>query len=413
MHTRGIFRLVDDPHWQRLTSFSLILFFILLSDALLSYWVPNFLQRVLGSAFLMGLTMSFSSLIGLGADVVFPELLNGTRVRSLQFKAILTSLIFIFLLAFALRIPFIFIILMAMAAWGIYYEFLGFASQQFMSDTLPVKMHSAGWAIFDTFKNLAYFIGPLIATAIILRGEWVLLGLAMLFVLIGFLFLSLVGKHHERSLTIEPSQINVWKEFSHWKSLFVRVWPVIFLSLFMGLIDAAFWTTGAVWTANLSEKSFIGSLILPAYQLPTLFMGFVIARLKIYEHKKKIAAASLLVSGLFLALLYLNLSVFLYVAIVFFSSIALSFTFPLTEAIYTDLVARMGIERKHLVGLSSSTMSLAYIISPTVAGFFAESIGEKDTLAFIGLGSAVIALVLFLTTPRKLHLPQADMSNWH
>jgi hypothetical protein len=73
-----------DPVWARVTSVAIAMFFISFSDAILSYWVPGFMQNALGSALLMGLVMSFSSIVGLAADIVFPQLLANISVRKLE-----------------------------------------------------------------------------------------------------------------------------------------------------------------------------------------------------------------------------------------------------------------------------------------------------------------------------------------
>lgn len=402
-----------DPAWNRLTSFSLILFFILLADALLSYWVPNFLQDSLQSAFTMGLVMSFSSVVGFAADLMFPQVLRGYTVRKLLLSGITVSLCFIVTMALGVTTPNLFVFLIAMAIWGVYYEYLGFATQQFVSDAIPLKMHTTGWAVIDIFKNLAYLIGPIAAGWFLLRGEYNFLLITAVILALAFVIFSFTGRHHhERPLSIEPADINIWRELAHWRILFTRVWPVVFISLFMGLIDATFWTTGAVWTGNLAEESVIGSLILAAYQLPSLFMGIIIAKWKIYDKKKFTAEKFLLLSGLTLCLLAFDLPVILYVLIVFVSSIFLAVTFPLSEAVYTDLTSRMGVERKHLVGLSSSTMSLAYIISPAIAGYVSSLVGEKSTFVVIGSLTVLVSLILLMVTPKKLHLPQGEIAKW-
>jgi len=401
-----------NPLWFKLSSFSLILFFILLGDGILSFWVPNFLQETLGNPFLMGITMSFSSFVGFGADILFPQLLKKYSVGKLLLAAIAASLIFVVNLAIGVSYPTWIVLLSAMAIWGIYYEFLGFASQQFVADTVPKEYRTRGWALMSIFKNLAYFVGPLLAGLLILKGEHVLLGVAALFTMIGFLGINLSKSKHEVRSGLVLSEINILREISHWKVLLKRVWPIVFLSLFGGLIDATFWTTGAVWTESLAKTSFWGVFLLPAYQLPFLFVGMIMAKLNIVEGKKRIADKFLLFSGLSLVFLFFKLPVIVYVIIVLISSIFLAITHPLIEAVYTDITARLGTERKHLVGLSNSTTSLAYIISPTVAGFIASLFGEQMTLVLVGGIAVLVAFFLMLVTPKKILLPESEITKW-
>ena len=180
----------------------------------------------------------------------------------------------------------------------------------------------------------------------------------------------------------------------------------------MGIIDATFWTTGAVWTEALSTRNFWGSLFLPLYTLPSLFMGIVIARWGIVSGKKRLSEKFLLFSGLFLVLLGVSSSIFLQLFFVFISSILLSAAFPLVDAVYSDIVARMGRERRHLIGLSRSTISIAYIVGPILAGFIANAVGASLTFSVVGFFAFLVSVILLLTTPKKLRLPQVEIHEW-
>lgn len=402
-----------DAVFPRVLSLSVILFFIFLGDAILSYWVPNFLQDSLnGSAFIMGLVFSFSSIIGLITDLAFPSLLRSFTVKKLILSAGILGISFLLVLILGVKVPSIWIFLLAMAIWGVYYEFLGFGSQQFVADSVPLKFRPSGWAILGTFKNLAYFLGPFMAGWLLIAGKFTLAGTVGFLVILGIVILSLVGKKHERPISIEISEVNLWRELSHWKVLFTHVWPILIISIFLGLIDATFWTTGAVWMETLSKGSFWGNFLLPVYQMPALFMGFVVTRWGIYRGKKKMALKFLIISSIFLITLVFNMPIPFYIISVFMSSLMLGVTYPLIDAVYSDIVARMGRERKHLVGLSNSTTSIAYIIGPIMAGFITNLVGSKLTFVVIGVATLIIALVLFFVTPKKLKLPQEEIQNW-
>jgi MFS family permease len=402
-----------DPHLQTAASFSLILFFIFLADAILSFWVPNLLQSSLNdNSFLMGIVFSFSSLVGFLADLLFPQILKSLSVRKLIALSIFVSLAFILSLFIGSKYPFIAIFLLAMAIWGIYYELLAFASHQFIADTMPATDRTSGWAILGIFKNLAYLLGPIFAAWFLFRGEIYVILFSTIFVLIGSMTFFLTRKKHERPISFEMSEVSLWKELSHWKVLIKRVWPVITISLVIGFIDSVFWTTGAVWTESISRDSFWGGLILPAYQLPSIFIGLFIARLKIFKGKKRLALKFLMASGFMLSLIYFEVPIFSYIVLILSSSIMLSFVYPLVDATYADIIARMGVTRKHLVGLSSSAISLAYIVGPLLAGYIASIFGERKTFALVGVVTVLTAFVLSFITPRKLLLPRTEMEKW-
>lgn len=410
---RFIGEIAKDDIFPRVISLSLILFFIFLGDAILSFWVPNFLQESLsGNSFLMGLVFSFSAIVGLFTDLIFPSLLKSFSVNKLVLSAGIFGLSFLGLLILATKLPFVWVFLLAMAIWGIYIELLGFASQQFIADSVPLKLRASGWAIFGTFKNLAFFLGPFIAGWLLIQGKYTLAGVVTFFITIGIIILVLTGKKHERPISIELSEVNLWKELSHWKVLFVHVWPIVIISIFLGLIDATYWTTGAVWMETLSQKSVWGNFLLPVYQMPALFMGFVVTKWGIYKGKKRTALKFLIMASLFLILMVFDLPVPIYILCVFMSSLMLGVTYPLIDAVYSDIVARMGRERKHLVGLSNSTSSLAYIVGPIIAGLITRIVGSKLTFVVAGIATLIIAIILMFITPKKLKLPQTEIKTW-
>jgi MFS family permease len=232
------------------------------------------------------------------------------------------------------------------------------------------------------------------------------------FMISGITILTLVSKKHERPISIQISEVNLWRELDHWRVLFVHVWPIIILSIFIGLIDATFWTTGAVWMKTLSEESVWGNFLLPVYQMPALFMGFVVAKWGIYKGKKKMAMKFLALSSIFLILLVFNLPIPIYILCIFMSSLMLGVAYPLIDATYSDIVARMGRERKHLVGLSNSTSTIAYIIGPVVAGYSSGIVGSKATFAMVGAATLVVSVILFFVTPKKLKLPESEIETW-
>lgn len=400
-----------DGVWSKVAGLAFILFFALLSDAILSDWIPVYMQSVLGSAFLMGMVMSFSSVVGLTADFIFPQILKGTTVRKLMFLAIFSSVVFSLVALWSTYMPFIFIFLVAMTVWGFYYEFLGFASQQFVAETAGIHERSAVWGVMGAFRSLAYFLGPLLGGVLMVKGDRVVVIVAGTIAIFSYIML-LSLRVKSRPVKVGVREINFAAEASHWRVLFVHVWPMLLASLVLGLVDATFWTTGTVLTETLSKESSWGGLFLPTYMLPSLFVGFIIARWGIFQGKKKWAEIFMFFSGVILMLLFYQSSVIYQLLIVFLSSVLLSLSYPLIEAVYSDIVVRMGRERKHLLGLSNSMVSVAYIVGPILSGLIASLAGERMTFVVMGALMAVVSVFLLLTTPRKLKLPQKEMATW-
>ena len=86
--------------------------------------------------------------------------------------------------------------------------------------------------------------------------------------------------------------------------------------------------------------------------------------------------------------------------------------FPMTEAVYSDVIARMGHEKKHLMGLTSSMGSLAYIIGPITAGLLSSKWREGGAMAVVGVMALVLGAWLLAVTPKKLKLPQNEIKEW-
>jgi MFS family permease len=361
----------------------------------------------------MGLIMGFSSLVGLGADFILPQILKGITVKKLMTRAILASITCSLLLLIAIKIPIVIFLLGAMAAWGIYYELIAFSNHQLVATYVPKYGHASAWGWIMMFNSISDFIGPMLAVWLIAAGSQQLVLFAMSFTLIA-LFIALATKrHHDRPLEVELHHINFGAELKKWASLSRHVWQILILSLTLGIIDSVFWTTGTVWSEALSQQNFWGGMLLPFYSLPSIPLGLFLAKKKIISGKKKYAEILTLIAGLTLMSLTFINSLAGILLIILLSSILLSIAFPLADAVYSDIIARMGKQDQHLIGLSNSTFSIAYIIGPVLAGLTAQFFGEQKTFAVLGLVVTLISAFLLLTTPKKLKLPQTEIREWN
>lgn len=389
----------------------IILFFVMLSDALLSAWVPGFLQDKLGGSLLMGLVISFQSIVGLAADLIFPELLKVTKLKRMLFYGAGLSVVYIALMYFSTFRPVILVFLAAMAVWGLYYEVLGFAGAQFVADTAAADERTKVWAVIGVFKSLAYFLGPVIVSLLVFRGNRVILVTAFLLTLVSVLLVTM-RKEVKKEKAEEIPRVDVIKEASHWRVLIAHAWPVLLITLILGLIDAVFWTTGAVLGEKLGRTDPWGSLFLPAYMFPSLFVGFLMARWGLSVGKKKWGEVFVLLGGGFLFFLGARLPVWGYLGLVVVSSIMLSAAYPLIDAVYSDLIVRLNLEGKHLMGLTGSVVNLAYILGPAAAGYLSSVAGELVTFQLTGVLTIVVMVFLLIVTPRKIRLPQHEISKW-
>lgn len=400
-----------DPVWLKLGAYLSIMFFIYLSDATLSDFIPGFLEERLGSSLAMGLVMSTSSIAGILLDLMFAQLFRGTTVKKMILIAIGGGMLFVTLLMSVTYWPWIFLMIMSMAMWGLYYEFFGFASQQYVSEIATPEKRPSMWGMLEVIRSLAYTIGPIVGTWLILSGERHLLMFVFGILCFALAMFSIV-RITSKPVVVEMEELSLKKEFGHWMVLWRHVWPLLLMSLMIVIIDSAFWTVGTIINDELSHVSRIGGLFVSVYMAPSMFVGFVINRIGIHDHKKRWAQIFMLFGGIVLAMLPSFNSVYWYLGVVLLFSTLTAMSWPLIDATYTDLVVRMGRERKHMIGLCSSVNSLGYIIGPILAGWLSGIVGNFETFAYYGVAIAILSCVLIIVTPRKLKLPQAEIQTW-
>jgi len=402
--------------WGRLAVMLSILFFLYLGDAIVSDWVPAYMQSTLGGSLLMGLMMSFSSLVGFVADLVLPQLFRRVAERRMVMLAISSVFMIAGVFLWTTHFPLVALFLLGMGIWGLYYEFLNFGLSSYVAKNTSIATRSGVWSIMGAVGSIAYCLGPLIGNMLFAwKGNLAIIFAYASLALVSYMVWLAVGYRREKK-NVEGERksagINILEEIGHWRALFKHVWPILLVSYLLGVVDATFWTTGVVLSDALLKKNWIGGLFLSAYTLPAILLGFLVARLGIYKRKKKLAEFFLLMASLLMAGLGTVNSTAAMVVLALLTGAMMSTAWPLTSAVYSDILARMGREQKHLTGMSSSMVNLSYITGPVVAGLIANTLGEKKTMMWVGVFVALVALVLLFVTPRKLKLSQIEMAEW-
>ncbi len=398
---------------NKLMSFLGVLFFLFLADAMLSDWIPGFVQEITKSPLLMGLVVSLSSVMGLIMDFVFAEILEGKKLRKIIWWAWMGCVSLAGWLGLTVLKPWLLWLVLGMASWGIYFDLFNFLSQKFVIENVKREERSAVWGVVGMVRNLAYFLGPLIGTGLTLSGETkVLWGAGLALAIAGIGLGLLPQKVVEKEKRISYAKLSFKTELKHWLVLAEHVWPLLVMSLLLNFIDATYWTTGTIVTDKLAQENWWGSLFLSFYVLPFLFVGGWLAKFKIVKGKKKLALRTMVGAGLLLGLMMVSGKVWWKLGIVLFSSTLLAVSWPMVNAVYSDLIVRMKREREMLVGLSDSMMNVAYVIGPVLAGWIASLVGEEKTFMVVGLMMAVVSLSLWLIMPKKLKLPQKEIETW-
>ncbi len=402
----------ENPVWSKVLLFSLSLFLVRVADAVISFWAPNQINSVLNDTFLVGIIIGFQSVIGLLADLTFPKILKNANVRRLIILAIVTSALTSLFLFSSSYNSLIIIFIITMALWGIYYELISFANYQFMGTYVPLNMRSSAWGVNDIFLNLAYFVGPLVAAYLLFKGNIVVEIFILFLLLLALIIFNLSKSIHGVEETSKFEGLNSLTELKHWLTLSKIVWPILVVSFLLGCIDSTFWTIGAILSEKLARVNVIGAFFLPFHLLPSIPVGLMVAKWGVYKGKKILGEKFLILAGIFLILMPLSTNIFWLLFVVFTASLMLAVCYPLVQAVYTDLVARMGAEKKDMVGLTGSVLNISFIIWSPIVGFIASKMGETKTFAILGVIVTIVGMALLFVTPKKLRLPQEEIQSW-
>jgi MFS family permease len=300
-----------------------------------------------------------------------------------------------------------------MTLWGIYYELANFANFQFMSSIVPRNIRTAAWGFTGMFASFAWFLGPFVANWLLQHGIIITQGTLIIFLLASLvLVIFSKNKRGKPNEAIDLAGMSPGLELKHWIVLAKSVWPALIIYLLLGIIDATFYTVGAIWTEKLARISPWGVWFLPMYLLPFMCLGVPLSTWKISNGKKKLAEKLLIISGILFICMAVSSSIQWQLLIVCLASCGVAICYPLINGVFTDILDRMGKEKKDMIGLTSSITNISYIVWPVFAGIIASKVGERLTFSYLGVLILVISIVLLFVTPRKLKLPQTEIRDW-
>ena len=393
------------------TSYCIVIFLISLADGVMSYTAPVFIENNLNNAGKMGLIIAASSFSGLVFDFLIGELFSKKSYRFYLLGAIILAFLFplIFLTLPSKAVFFIF----GMVAWGIYYELIRFSDFHFIHAYVEKDKHAKSWGTLLIFKSLAYTLGPLIASLLISKYFNLSFISALSFVLLAlllFLAFSRTYKKKEQGFGESPKKVSMIRELKIWKILFRKIWPLWIFIFAIFMLDATFWTAGAVLSETLKQKSAFGGFLLTVYMVPGLFMGLLAQKASKPLGKKKIAFISGLLNGLILILVGFTQNIPIILILVFFSSILGALSVPEILATFEDYVSRLPGFGNDMISLERTGENASYILGPIIAGFLAQILGFQKVFSVMGLLLAVTAIVALIFTPRKIPMPQKDLS---
>jgi len=390
--------------------YSIILFLLTTSDAIMSYLSPVLIGNYVQNNFIMGCIIAFSSLVGVISDFLLPNFFRNKSYLFFIWGTVLTALLFPSIFLFIK--PSIAAFLLAMGVWGLYYEMNLFANYNVVHTFLKNEQHAAGWGIIYSFRSAAYLVGPLIVGMVSFVVERAALYYALL-----FLFLSMLGftlfphaftKKHQlhQSQEVPPPKERLNTELKIWNVLFRKIWPLYLFVFSLFILDSTYWTVGVLLSEQMRQAHAWGSLLLPLRTLPALFMLFLAPKLARPFGKKRIAFYSAFVSACLLILQGFMQNDSIFILLAFTSSLFSAIAIPEIYATFEDYMSRLGSHGNDIVGLENSAGSLAYIVGPIVAGGIAALVGYRFTFTIVGIFLALCSLTALIIVPRKIKMPK-------
>ncbi|HBB03214.1 MAG: hypothetical protein US89_C0006G0024 [Candidatus Peregrinibacteria bacterium GW2011_GWF2_38_29] len=392
---------------------SAMVFFWTIFDCILSYAVPLILTEHGFSATQMGFILGSSSIAGAAFDFLMCRFVKTVNFRRVFMFMFAISAIFPLILWQAKTIP---IYILAMLVWGIYYDLYNFGLFDFVSCYTEKKEHAASFGIVQVFAYLAEIIAPLVASLLIVEYvDFKTFAGSAIFLFVGFLFLillmiitrkkKLVDVKCEDGYCAVKELPNSASQFKLWKKIGGYVFPALFLTFFLYTVDAFFWTIGPIYSEGLGLDGFNG-LLLAAYALPFILVGFFVSKLTSRCGKLKVAYISFLIGAILLSCFALISAInpVLTIGLTFFVSMTIAISYPSLNGSYADYISEFPAIEKDVEGLEDFFTNIGYVIGPILSGFLADTLGIEKAFSAIGVVGVIFALAFIKSALRKKKL---------
>jgi hypothetical protein len=379
---------------------------------MISLLFPVVSERIVNSALLIGSIISATTIISILCDFIFPQILKASNWKQQFVIGMLIAILLNTTLYHSLNTSDITLLIIAGLLWSLYYEFCAFAVNNFLAVSEKGNNFSYDWGLISVVYNVTSIIGPILASLIINDFFVFLLGFELM-ALLGIAFLGLVSPKEEQleHKSRIKQTIDLMNELKIWEILVPKVLPLFIFSIIIGMIDSFYWTIGALYAEDLFGREDLTFIPIVIYSIPFIFGGLIIARINLKKYKKKISQLMLFIAGLVMSLFFLFYqNILISIILIIISSLFLALAGPLNDAAYSNLLQRLGKNMEHLVGIKKMSYSIAYLLGPVFAGFLGQYFGYGVSFAVMGLIAILVSIILIITTPRKLLLPQQEIA---
>ncbi|HRN85727.1 MAG TPA: MFS transporter [Candidatus Dojkabacteria bacterium] len=398
-----------------LNIFFLSFFLIIIADGTMSYVFPIVVEDSLSSNTLMGIIMALSSITGLICDFIFPSLISRKNSKQLLIACALMALLFPVLSYFGELFNLVGFFVLASIAWGVYYEFLAFSQQNYIIESDKTKNFTKDWGLLAVLISMMEVIAPILGSTLLVAGGLAYPVAVLLMLSVALVILMLQESKSEEDVEIKSVSrelVKLIKEFKMWDLLYGRVWQVLLVSFVLQSVFATYWTFGGLFGQQLVGEEGMDWIVIVLYAIPSLIASLLLSKFMIKKNKKKLTQIFLIFGGLILTMLvFARESVYLTGLLILLSSLMFAFAYPLNNAVFSDLGARLGKEKNHLFGMMNAIGSLAFIMIPIALGVLSDTFGYIYAFAFTGAFSMIAGTLLIIKTPRKIRLPQKEIQS--
>lgn len=402
-----------NPSKFRILVFLVPVFFFYLNENIISLSYPIVGEILLNSAFYVGIIISLTSIISIFCDFLFPQIFKATDWKQQFVLGMILAIFLNITLSNSMHSGSVTLFFVAGLLWTLYYEFCAFAINNYLAVSEKSDNFVYDWSLISIVYNIASIIGPILASLIIDDFFVVLL----MFQLLSLISIFVVGFITRKDIRVTPKSkikttLNLFKGLEIWKVLVPKVLPLILFSIGIGIIDSTYWTIGGLYANLIFKSDDLSWVTIVMYSIPFIFGSIIMAKLNMKRFKKLTSQIFLAINASLLLIFFIpDINPFLAMGLILVSSFFLALASPLNDAAFSDLLTRLGEKMEHLVGIKKISYSIAYIIGPVLSGFLTETFGFQNTFGIIGLLILILAVVLLSTTPKKIRLPQAELSD--
>lgn len=391
---------IKERSHRALLALAVMVFFFAVFDTLLVYALPLMLSERGFSKTELGLIIGSSSMAGAALDVFLSRILKNTDFRRM-FLFVIAGCAGYFVLLLGANSVFTYLV--AMAVWGLYWNFLSYGLYNFVGGS-DKKEHASSWGILDVFKGLGLIVAPLIASYAI--GErvgppifavsWFFLCCIYLFYL---LLLRISNAPHKRVVTHKTGT----SSHSFWKVGKILA-PVLLLNMLLFVFDLSFATIGPLISQGLKGEHSVGGLFLTLYYLPTILVLWIVGPVTAKYGKKRTSFIGFILGTMAVGSFIFVGKTPLLLPIVFISSVVSSLAWPSLKGCFADYIGESPEYEREIEILTSFFTNIGCVLGPVLAGFLADQVGDLQALSVIGFSCGVVALFVYKATPRKIHV---------